>query len=253
MTTALARAIPALLLPLTRPVTRSCNEVHHCNNGCCREILGFRGPKGRASLGITNRPVGDRMSDHMSSDASMPFPSLACVPPGGVRTATGSSQEIALGVAPMAMQSGPRVRPGIANAGTSPVSGAIQSGGKRSRAAFFTSPYHEFSREQRPHLPAGMRNSDREKRLGQMWRELSEAQRASYRKGLTQLASKGRGGLRCWALDALLAQVGVTPRPEPHEAVADIAAAAETAAQIARSSSAQSIVGSLYARGRRAL
>ena len=184
----------------------------------------------------------------MSSDASMPFPSLACVPPGGVRTATGSSQEIALGVAPMAMQSGPRVRPG-ANAGTSPVSGAIQSAGakrSRERAGFFTSPYHEFSREQRPHLPAGMRNSDREKRLGQMWRELSEDQRASYRKGLTQLASKGRGGLRCWAPDALLAQVGATPRPEPHEASADIAAAVETAAQIARSSSTRSIVGWLY-------
>ena len=188
----------------------------------------------------------------MSSDASMPFPPLACVPPCGVRTATGGSQEIALGVAPMAMQSGPRVRPGLANAGTSPVSGAIQSGAKRSRA-FFTSPYHEFSREQRPHLPAGKRNSDREKRLGQMWRELSEAQRASYRKGLTQLASKGRGGLRCWTPDALLAQVRVTPRPEAHEAVAEIAAAVETAAQIARSSSARSIVGSLYARGRRAL
>ena len=188
----------------------------------------------------------------MSSDASMPFPPLACVPPCGVRTATGGSQEIALGVAPMAMQSGPRVRPGLANAGTSPVSGAIQSGAKRSRA-FFTSPYHEFSREQRPHLPAGKRNSDREKRLGQMWRELSEAQRASYRQGLTQLASKGRGGLRCWTPDALLAQVRVTPRPEAHEAVAEIAAAVETAAQIARSSSARSIVGSLYARGRRAL
>ena len=229
--------------------------MHHCNTRLLQGDFGVlqRTPK-EGLLAVYSSTAVSRMSDQMSSDASMPFPPLASVHPCGVRTAaTGCSQEIALGVAPMAMQSGPRVRPGIANAGTSPVSGAIQSGGKRSRAAFFTSPYHEFSREQRPHLPAGMRNSDREKRLGQMWRELSEAQRASYRKGLTQLASKGRGGLRCWAPDALLAQVGVTPRPEPHEAVADIAAAAETAAQIARSSSAQSIVGSLYARGRRAL
>ena len=140
------------------------------------------------------------------------------------------------------MQSGPRVRPGLAKAGTSPVAGAIQSGEKRSRA-FFTSPYHEFSREQRPHLPAGMRNSDREKRLGQMWRELSDAQRAPYREGLTQLASTGRGGLRCWAPDALLAQVRVAPRQETHESVAEIAAAVETAAQIAGSSSTRSIVG----------
>ena len=37
----------------------------------------------------------------------------------------------------------------------------------------YTSPYHEFSREQRPRLPAGMRNSEREKAIGQMWARLA--------------------------------------------------------------------------------
>ena len=186
-----------LLLPFQPfPATRSCNQVHLGYTGATGIFWGPEHPKASSS----HRRLGDRMSNHMSFDASiMPFPPLACVPPCGVRTATGCSQEIALEVVPM--QSGPRVRPGLAKAGTSPVGGAIQSRSKRSRAmrAFFTSPYHEFSREQRPYLPAGMRNSDREKRLGQMWRELSDAQKASYREGLTQLASTGRGGLRCWA------------------------------------------------------
>ena len=62
----------------------------------------------------------------------------------------------------------------------------------------YTSPYHEFCREQRPLLPP-LTNSDREKKIGQMWKELSEAGRAVYKQGLTQLASSGRGGLRAWA------------------------------------------------------
>ena len=65
----------------------------------------------------------------------------------------------------------------------------------------YTSPYHVFCREQRPLLPAGIRlkNSDREKVLGQMWKELSPDGREAYEQGLTQLASSGRGGLRAWA------------------------------------------------------
>ena len=65
----------------------------------------------------------------------------------------------------------------------------------------YTSPYHVFCREQRPLLPAGtkLKNSDREKAMGQMWKELSQAERAAYEQGLTQLACSGRGGLRAWA------------------------------------------------------
>ena len=64
----------------------------------------------------------------------------------------------------------------------------------------YTSPYHVFCREQRPLLPAGLKNAGREKAMGQMWKELTQAERAAYQQGLTQLASSGRGGLRAWAL-----------------------------------------------------
>ena len=63
----------------------------------------------------------------------------------------------------------------------------------------YTSPYREFCREQRPFLPSGMKNADREKALGQMWRELTNAGRATYHRGLKQEPSFGRGGLRVWA------------------------------------------------------
>ena len=63
----------------------------------------------------------------------------------------------------------------------------------------YTSPYHVFCREQRPLLPAGLKNAGREKAMGQMWKELTQAERAAYQQGLTQLASSGRGGLRAWA------------------------------------------------------
>ena len=63
----------------------------------------------------------------------------------------------------------------------------------------YISPYRAFCREQRPLLPSGMKNSDREKALGQMWRELTNAGRATYHRGLKQEPSFGRGGLRVWA------------------------------------------------------
>ena len=63
----------------------------------------------------------------------------------------------------------------------------------------YNSPYRAFCREQRPLLPTGMKNSDREKALGQMWRELTNAGRATYHRGLKQEPSFGRGGLRVWA------------------------------------------------------
>ena len=46
-----------------------------------------------------------------------------------------------------------------------------------------TSPYNEFYQEQRLLLPPGLRNAEREKLLGQMWKALPEAQRAKYHVG----------------------------------------------------------------------
>ena len=46
-----------------------------------------------------------------------------------------------------------------------------------------TSPYNEFYQEQRLLLPPGLRNAEREKFLGQMWKALPEAQRAKYHVG----------------------------------------------------------------------
>ena len=62
-----------------------------------------------------------------------------------------------------------------------------------------TTPYLEFCRELRPLLPAGLTNKDREKLVGRTWRELSEAGRATYERGLAPLITTGRGGFRKWA------------------------------------------------------
>ena len=75
----------------------------------------------------------------------------------------------------------------------------------RAKCFGFTSPYHEFCREQRPllagRLPAGtsLTNADREKVLGKMWKALSKPGRAAYKRGLKPLTASGRGGLRVWA------------------------------------------------------
>ena len=61
------------------------------------------------------------------------------------------------------------------------------------------SPYNVFCREQRPLLPAHLKCPERERLLGQNWRELSEAGRAAYTRGLTRLPCSGQGGLREWA------------------------------------------------------
>ena len=71
---------------------------------------------------------------------------------------------------------------------------------KLSKAEAHPSPYYMFCREQRPLLPARLKNRDRETLLGQNWRKLSEAGRATYKRGLTRLPSSGRGGFRGWAL-----------------------------------------------------
>ncbi len=55
----------------------------------------------------------------------------------------------------------------------------------------FTNPFHQFAREQRPLLPAGLNNIEREKRLGQMWRALGEGGRLAYESGLTKVSLAG--------------------------------------------------------------
>ena len=55
-----------------------------------------------------------------------------------------------------------------------------------------------------------MKGTDREKAIGQMWRELTNAGRATYHRGLKQEPSFGRGGLRVWA-PAPLARLPTPP------------------------------------------
>ena len=45
----------------------------------------------------------------------------------------------------------------------------------------YSNPYTVFCQEQRPVLPAGLRNSARERTLGQLWRELSKPEQAKYK------------------------------------------------------------------------
>jgi hypothetical protein len=94
----------------------------------------------------------------------------------------------------------------------------------------FTSPYHEFCREQRPLLPPGIKNADREKTMGQRWKELSKVEKAAYKQGLTLLPSKtvGRGGARFWA-----------PRPPSAAAPAIFLAGCAAAASVCASVSAE--------------
>ena len=48
-------------------------------------------------------------------------------------------------------------------------------------------------------MPPNMKNADREKAIGQMWKGLSVAERAAFERGLKPEPSSGRGGLRVWA------------------------------------------------------
>ena len=48
-------------------------------------------------------------------------------------------------------------------------------------------------------MPPNMKNADREKAIGHMWKELSGAERAAFERGLKPEPSSGRGGLRVWA------------------------------------------------------
>ena len=47
----------------------------------------------------------------------------------------------------------------------------------------YTSPYHAFCKDERPLLPPGLRNAQRETLLGQKWKALSAAERAKYKVG----------------------------------------------------------------------
>ena len=79
------------------------------------------------------------------------------------------------------------------------IASALRGSSETMATPAYNSPYRAFCREQRPLLPSGMKNSDREKALGQTWRELTNAGRATYHRGLKQEPSFGRGGLRVWA------------------------------------------------------
>ena len=46
---------------------------------------------------------------------------------------------------------------------------------------------------------ASLNNADRERAIGQRWKELSTAEKAAYKQGLTLLPSFGRGAGRFWA------------------------------------------------------
>ena len=64
-----------------------------------------------------------------------------------------------------------------ASAGPSMQLSTLTAGTKTAR----TNPYQAFCREQRPLLPAGMLNADREALLADRWRALPEAERARYK------------------------------------------------------------------------
>ena len=86
---------------------------------------------------------------------------------------------------------------------------ATPGGGKT--GAWVTSPYHEFCQIHRKLLPAGLSNAEREKKVGQMWRALPEAEKEKYKASLTKLPTCGRGGMRAW----VPANMALAPPPAP--------------------------------------
>ena len=98
----------------------------------------------------------------------------------------------------------------------------------------YTSPYHEFCREQRPLLPRGIKNADREKLIGQKWKQLTKAEKEAYEKGLTRFPSTGRGGLRAWSSAPAKVPAGAaTVQADEARAETAVGTAAKTAAQTA--------------------
>ena len=64
----------------------------------------------------------------------------------------------------------------------------------------FTSPYHRFCKANRPTLPTHLKNSERERLLGEMWKSLGKDGREAFKSGLVQQLHTGRGGARAWQL-----------------------------------------------------
>ena len=64
----------------------------------------------------------------------------------------------------------------------------------------FTSPYHRFCKANRPTLPTHLKNSERERLLGEMWNSLGKDGREAFKSGLVQQLHTRRGGTRAWQL-----------------------------------------------------
>ena len=64
----------------------------------------------------------------------------------------------------------------------------------------FTSPYHRFCKANRPTLPTHLKNSERERLLGEMWKSLGKDGREAFKSGLVQQLHTRRGGTRAWQL-----------------------------------------------------
>ena len=65
----------------------------------------------------------------------------------------------------------------------------------------FTNPYNLFTKVNRPKLPTNLKNAEREKLLGQMWRATSKEGRAAYQPvqpGWALPQRTGHGGTRAW-------------------------------------------------------
>lgn len=67
-----------------------------------------------------------------------------------------------------------------------------------SAKARWTSPYHRFCQANRPLLPTHLKNADREKLLGTLWKSLSNEGRAVFTAGLRAPARSGQRGNPAW-------------------------------------------------------
>ena len=67
-----------------------------------------------------------------------------------------------------------------------------------SAKARWTSPYHRFCQANRPLLPTHLKNADREKLLGTLWKSLSNEGRAVFTAGLRAPVRNGQRGNPAW-------------------------------------------------------
>eukprot|EP00320_Phaeocystis_rex_P019076 CAMPEP_0119075796 /NCGR_PEP_ID=MMETSP1178-20130426/83390_1 /TAXON_ID=33656 /ORGANISM="unid sp, Strain CCMP2000" /LENGTH=357 /DNA_ID=CAMNT_0007058037 /DNA_START=173 /DNA_END=1246 /DNA_ORIENTATION=+ len=68
-------------------------------------------------------------------------------------------------------------------AAPSPTSPSLEKTSARSQVLTHASPYHAFCKEQRPSLPPGLNNAEREAFLGQRWKALADSEKARYKVG----------------------------------------------------------------------